>query len=383
MKKIELTIQETGNIIANIENNNQIKYISYKDVINNINYISKNNKNITIIENTIEFYNEEYKVIINNYKNNKLLILNEIIERLIEQKQKIRKNELRKRKIKRVKIFATTVIISGVIVFSFFPNKEKEVYSKDNFEENILIAETELNDKNTKNNDDIQINEIILSQNNEVIRFVDKRNIEVNFESRVDSDKFKRTKDNYQDLITNISDQYGIDPNIMLAIATQESGIHYIDYNSPAIGLMQIEKAVWNNQKITAYNYEKGEYETVTITNEKLKDLEFNIKVSCMYFQNCLKNSEYNLGIAIQMYNYGYGNIEKLFKMYYGNNINLSEIFSKCDNSWLEYRNNINVGDKKYLEHILSYIEDNKEIECRKDNGKICYELKQSIIKKL
>ena len=147
-------------------------------------------------------------------------------------------------------------------------------------------------------------------------------------------------------------------------------GIHEIDENAPAIGLMQIEKNIWNNETITAFNYEKLDFETIKVTEEKLKDLEFNIRTGCMIFQQCLKNSNYNLCVAIQMYNYGYGNTKKVLKQCYGENFDLSNIM---DNEWLEYRMNINEGDSLYLEHILSYIENLNEIECKKDNEIIKY----------
>ena len=56
---------------------------------------------------------------------------------------------------------------------------------------------------------------------------------------------------------------YGLDPNFMIAVATQESGVHNsYDETTAAIGLMQIEKSVWNNKSITVYNYETKEDET-------------------------------------------------------------------------------------------------------------------------
>ena len=156
----------------------------------------------------------------------------------------------------------------------------------------------------------------------------------------------------------------------MLAIATQETGEHRINTNTPALGLMQIEKSVWIGETISAYNFYIGKYETEKITEEKLKNIDFNIKIACMHFQNCLMNSNYDLNIAIQMYNFGYGNIEDTFKYYHNNgSMELNESLKNYTNEWLNYRDYIKSGDSDYLEHIISYIEDLEGIECQKENG--------------
>ena len=166
----------------------------------------------------------------------------------------------------------------------------------------------------------------------------DEKNIlELNYESRTETEKFQITKSYYKDNITKISNEYGIDPQIMLAIATQECGIHDPNLRGPAIGLMQIERSVWVGEKVSAYNYEKGVEETLNITEEKLKDLDFNIRVACMIFRDCYKNSNYNLPVAIQMYNFGYGNMKKTFNMAYDKGF--KEMCNNCDGNWLEYRN--------------------------------------------
>ena len=64
---------------------------------------------------------------------------------------------------------------------------------------------------------------------------------------------------------------YGLDPKIIIAIATQESGIHSTrSINGCATGLMQIENSVWRDQKLTVFNYDTLEYETIVVNVENL-----------------------------------------------------------------------------------------------------------------
>ena len=104
------------------------------------------------------------------------------------------------------------------------------------------------------------------------------------------------------------------------------------------------------------------------ITEEKLNSLEFNIKVACMHFQQCLKNSKNNLEVAIQMYNYGYGNINKILSEYSNGNITLKNVGDLRGNDWLKYRNVVDKGDSLYLEHVLSYIENPEQIQVFSNN---------------
>lgn len=383
MRKIELTINNNGYIMCTIENNNKISYISYFEILDYIKKISLLQKDLTIINNNIEFRTNNNIVVIKNYRNNKDIELNEIIERLIKEKINKRKEYLRKKKINRNRRIACTVILGAITLSTLFSNfsnvKSSEIkndITHNNY--NIEINYSRDSKDAVKNVTYIQDEE----KETEFIEENDKNIIEVAFDSRIETEKFQVTKAYYKDIINNIALEYGIDPQIMLAIATQESGIHDINRIGPAIGLMQIEKSVWNNQSLTAYNYSKNQEETIFITEEKLKDLEFNIRTACMIFQQCLKNSNYNLTVAIQMYNYGYGNIINTFKMCYGNNVNFDETSKSNDNLWLDYRENISEGDKEYLEHILSYIENIEDIYNKNNDNIINYEIRNKSLDK-
>lgn len=383
MKNIELKISTDGYIICTYINNNKTRYVDYRVILNELYKLSKvPNKKLSIINGNITFATNDKTVIIESYSNNKDANLQLIIDKLKLEKIKRRKQELRKKKIKRRQMITASIILSAVTITSSLIgnnlvnaavneeiDKEPTITYEEEFEKTqpLIIEEKEivLEDKSLSN--DISIVEKNIEEENINM-------IEVDFEDRTDTEKFKVTKAYYKDIITRISKKYGIDPQIMLAIATQESGIHKTDENTPAIGLMQIEKSVWIGETITAFNYESNSNESVYITKETLENLEFNIQVACMHFQKCLKDSKYNLPIAIQMYNYGYGNLNKTLKMCY-NNIDLRNVELIEDNEWLNYRENISAGDKLYLEHILSYIEDLDNIEIKTKNDSINYSI--------
>lgn len=380
---IELTINEIGYIISSVKKDGILKYISYKNILSEIETIYSNYKNIYIENNIIIVESNFGKLTINNYENNKEVFLNSIINKLTEIKLKERKDFLRNKKIKRISFITGAVVISvGLMAASFLKDFDEDTYEYDldndigieNIDEECTTIENDKQDKDENINEkENYIKELDYIANNEI----QKENIvSASFISRTDTEKYINTKDNYQEIISNISYEYGIDPKIMLAIATQESGNHIIDNNIPGIGLMQIERSVWNNQTITAYNYSTKQLENIKITEEKLNNLEFNIKIACMHFQNCLINSNYNLDVAIQMYNFGYGNIEKVLQYYHNNsNISLHEALNNFDNEWLNYRNYINEGDNMYLEHILSYIENPEEVFCMNNNEIIQYKV--------
>lgn len=373
MKTIEIYIKDNGEIICYLKKGELTKRVLYRIILNELKELSLGNNAIKITDSIMKFKNNNTEVKIINYKNNRDISLDTIIEKIYKDKIRQRREYLKKQKVKRVKTITYTVVLSLSVLTSALINLNQakgteninqqepaivETYNANNYE----ISKEEYNDVN-----DVVENEINYNENKQII--------DLEFEDRTDSEKYRITKAYYENFIAQIANEYGVDPGVMLAIATQESGVHNVEQRGPAIGLMQIERAVWNNQSITAYNYAKNSYETLNINEQKLKDLEFNVRVACMHFQKCLKDSNYNLSAAIQMYNYGYGNVEKTFKLYYGDNIEMKSLLDNTNNEWLAYRDYISVGDNRYLEHILSYVENIDDIKCKNNNEVIHYEI--------
>ena len=177
----------------------------------------------------------------------------------------------------------------------------------------------------------------------------------------------------YEDLFEKYANRYGLDKNLLIALAAQESsGEHYdnLREGKPAAGIMQVEKSVWVNSSISAYNFETGQMETVKITQEKINDLEGNIQVGSMILRSNLESNNYNIPLALQTYNFGTGNMNKVLKTCAElENIDESNMRQNpTENAWLNYRAFLNTGDSKYVEHVFSYL-GKDEIKVQKRNN--------------
>lgn len=193
-------------------------------------------------------------------------------------------------------------------------------------------------------------------------------------------------KNNYFDTISNAAHRFGLDKNILLGIATQERGIHSdkIDEGG-GLGLMQIQYDVWIGSTIDYYelNEETNTFErkSIKITDDLLKSLEGNIFAGSIILQQCMRISNYNIPMAIQMYNQGRGAINTIVDTYAkANNKEKEDVINNPEDfGWLDYRY-LKKGDPNYLENVMKWIDEdtftvtntstNEEISFRITNQK-------------
>ena len=169
---------------------------------------------------------------------------------------------------------------------------------------------------------------------------------------------------------------FGIDPKILVAIAMQESSLRHnntlpgsSNYNSYSTGMFQISVCYYDKE-ITAFNYEKNDYETIFCTKKSLEDLETNVKTACMLLQGRLKMYNGNIFLAIQSYNYGETMLNSILSFTAQElNCDNSDITNDYQNiSWHKhvkeahnnpgrYMNGYNApyGDGEYIFHVLNY----------------------------
>ena len=196
------------------------------------------------------------------------------------------------------------------------------------------------------------------------------------YEDRSASTNVKQAK-RYEDIFEKYANRYGVDKDLLIAMAAQESsGEHYNNLRDtkPAAGIMQIEKAVHIGHSVSAYNFETGKVETVQVTQDKLNDVDTNIKIGTMILRGYIENANYNIPLAIQTYNMGPGNMSKVLNSCSSlENIQVSTMKNNpTNNKWLKYRSHINAGDSKYVEHVFSYLGDKQELSVKKrDSSKI------------
>lgn len=188
------------------------------------------------------------------------------------------------------------------------------------------------------------------------------------------SEKYQNAKENYYDLIEKYANEYGLDPMVMLALSTQERGVHSETVDSGGgLGLFQIQIEGgwnWNNENVSAFNFRTNKEETVTITKEKASTLEYNIKYGCMLFQNALREQNYNVPRAIQCYNYGSTYMDQVIsECCRDTGYSRSDISDPTNLIWTNYRSVIKNGDDRYLENVLRYLPNDTQIEFKKPSG--------------
>lgn len=213
---------------------------------------------------------------------------------------------------------------------------------------------------------------IIEDDSKEINNMFSEEEFKYNYEDRSESINMQNANQ-YEEIFQKYAQMYGVDAELLKAMACQESGGNHYDYldGGTATGIMQIENDCHIGYTTYAYNVETKEFDEIFVTNENIKDIDTNIRLGAMILRNCLEYYDYNIPLAIQAYNFGIGNVDEVIAYCStSNNQSSDEIINdSTNNKWLEYRNNISVGDPKYIEHVFSYLGDNKTITIQDRNG--------------
>lgn len=283
------------------------------------------------------------------------------------------------KKVSRINKFRNPIIKASAIVMTILTInsvassqlKEKSKDAKDNT--SVVGTLTKAEPTFLKNEESIVVNDEEyaignsgLLENND--NQVDNNTFYFNYEDRSYNDKAMFTREMYSDLISKYSKMYGLSQNLMLAVATQESGIHSdVISNGGGLGLFQIQVIGdwnWLGKELSAYNFNLGVEETIevgktlngNIDYSLVGDLEYNVKVACMIMASNLEMCNYDIIEAIQIYNSGTGVLS--LKDMYGS-------------KWVEHRENL-PGDPMYLEHVLSYVPiENNTLYCVSQDDRV------------
>ncbi len=377
MLKIE--IYNNGRILdikaTEVKKNKKSIYFINKNVVEFVQELQNEKiSKVKVIGKDINFNASGVDVTIKDYDNVKNYPLFEVLK--VKLNRVYRQEKLKKAKLNRLKLGTTAVLLSaGIAATSLLKENAKGINFSTIDNTDSLIIETSFDEVEEVNNlffeekEEQEQNQIIENVSlNEMLEKTYEFQIDLTYDDRSDSQKFDTCKEKYGDLITKYSNMYGLDANLMIALATQESGIHDpTNRKSGAVGLMQIEESVWKNKEITVYNYETKCDETFKITEDTMTNLETNIKIGCMIMRQQMDFMRNNPIAALQSYNMGYGNMDYILTSY-------AKDCGKSKKSVLDdyydfgyitndyYRNMINVGDSKYVEHVLSYLGDNPTI---------------------
>lgn len=285
-----------------------------------------------------------------------------------------KKKTFKPKKVKRVNKHVGVEIIAGILALSTLAAVLIHEHAKQKNNDLPITPSTTITyetEATIPNNDEIvnytwENNDVSNEEEKQI--FVDESetndnsiNVCIDYEDRTEEEKGIITKAYYGEIIEKYAKMYGLDSNIVFGIATQERGVHSTKKDpGGATGLMQLQNAVWVGEEITAYNYDLGKYETVKIYEDTLKDVFSNIKIGCMYFQNCMNYMDNNVIAAIQCYNYGYGNMQTVLGAYSSQTGKTKQeiLNDVTDYGWMDYRDTIpeNEGDRIYIEHVLSWV---------------------------
>lgn len=272
--------------------------------------------------------------------------------------------------VKKLVATATALaLITGGVSFSL--NKDKSV------ENNNVSIEQEYNDYENSNN--IQLSETLI----ETMDTISEEMIEkdYSFDNKLDSSTYKYVEENYSDLVDRVGKERGISKELLLGMVTQES-------SGKDPNLMQITYSVWKDHVFNAYNFDTNSYEKMVISDNPsgykssvkvisssdMSDPYNNITIGSLILRDALETYDYNIPIAIQAYNFGYGNMSKVFDAYTGDTgISKKSIINDTDN--IDFTNYTNVvvgqGDSEYLNHVMRYVDSDEITVKRIDNDNI------------
>ena len=193
---------------------------------------------------------------------------------------------------------------------------------------------------------------------------------EINYENRYNSISL----DEYDDIIKEYSNIYGLDDNLVKAIICQENPYNEKNYSDiGGHGLMQIE-SVWQDEMVSAFNHEENQYENIFVDTMEVTDNdEYGIKVGCMILNNYYNDIKKNYNIDKKFLSESDCIVASVFAY----NKGINEVKKWLDNSssfeefMFNMKNYSSDGDNEYIEHVFSYLPDGYIIKMTDKNGNI------------
>ncbi len=354
----KLVIRNTGSLHGLFYGDDGRELVYGKDFEKFLNAIKKHSSKIKKVKDrkgNIEFIFEDTLIVLDhkgNFENDKRF--NYIFELAKKRKYKLMK-------IKAAGIVIGVMITTPIAINAGNNNDSKtpdtsvtQVDDVDNSEEiEIELENHEIeNAKPTKPNVKYEDKE---KEKSDEITNDDIREM-LSIPDQYEQSKLENTKKLYYNLICKYANKYGVDPDLMCAIATQESGVHSYRLSKYGNGLFQIE-GCHIGETIRPYNYETGKRDVIKITNDSIVDLETNIQLGCAFLQQGLEKFDGNVLMAIKAYNVGLGAMSSMLSAYCYDSGKSKEtvIKDKTNIKWDNYHTSRYGGDKEYLQHVLRF----------------------------
>lgn len=166
----------------------------------------------------------------------------------------------------------------------------------------------------------------------------------------------------YFDYFKKYGEIYGIDPYLLMAMASTESNGNPNCKYANNYGLMQINFS-GSKRTIKAYNFKTKKYDSITITSSSQllgeSSVDFNIKASAMQLQEKARELCFNPLASVQGYNFGQNGLKRAITYYLANG-------------------NVTAGKKIALNdsRVINYLESNDtQWITKKFNGKTALQL--------
>lgn len=351
--------------------NNIIRDYLDEEAIEEIQRIGrKDYKKISVSANTITLKNDVYEISIDNlkrlYRDNIIGYLGDTLPKI---ETAIKKNQVKKavgKKIsskKGIYIAACSSLIAVSLLGAFSAKKSP-------VNEPIKIEVEALEDDDTfENVTGIPVNiQPLINDTNEYDELLNEleeiptANIQYDY---IDVDKQQYAYENYHELVNKFANKWGLSPNIPMSVLTQESG-------GKETNLMQIQFISWKDMPITGYNYEKGEYQTIVLTDEPekyinkgymtisrndLKNAYTNISIGTLLLEYSIKHMDYHISAGLQAYNFGVTNMDRVLEeTVIQTGQSKEDILSdQANTSFTDYTDIVDVGDKDYLSHVVRF----------------------------
>ena len=189
-----------------------------------------------------------------------------------------------------------------------------------------------------------------------------------NISSLYDSDDAIVYRNKYEEIVNEKASKWGVDPNLAMAILTQESR------SGKTTNLMQIGFNVWQGESFKVYDFENDKYVDILLTEDPVlyssdryltinkKDLEnpsTNISIGCAMLQKSMACMNYDIPAGIQCYNYGPTSMNnKVFSKTYESLFQSREDILKdqYNFSFMNYTDAYEYGDNDYFYHVSRFL---------------------------
>lgn len=355
--------------------NKKYNVIKTRSILNkikekDIEKIVKKDKDLLILGKKSNYYIKNYKRVINSYRLRKLkkkinkFLSNDYVVIMLKNGKKLR--------IHKKKVATSFALLTFLGIGVSIIKKSNTDISKE--EKDIKASVSFENDDSSLNEEEKSVicdakeekSEDTYEDSNDNCYYID-------YEDNSLSEKALNVRLETEDIMEKYEAMYGIDKDLMIAIATNENSCHTPEITGfGGVGQMQIEYGVWSGETISAYNFLTNSFDEIYISDELITSLDGNIKIAFAIFQNYFFEVK-NIPLAIQMYNMGPGNIEDVLDFCSESTGISKEELLNGNMAWLDYtyvsgdRDGGGVSD--YLKRVLSFAGSDVDFTCLDRDG--------------